>query len=268
MSSTDDFRLFQILNIIAVIFSIVMNSLANILPFFDITTGEVSDAFPSYFTPIGNTFVIWGVIYSLLLVFMVYQARPSQKGESYLKDIGVLYLLGALLNVGWLILFHYASVVPVMIVVTILPIGLFFLVLLWTYLRLGIGEKEVSRGVKLAVHLPVSVYIGWITVATVANIAAALNWLIPGIADDIQILLTVVVLAVVLLITLLMLIRKRDFAYGLVIVWATIGIAWKWTTVPLLFFAALGVAVIVFLTIILLPFIMKKKPVDFYMVRN
>jgi hypothetical protein len=268
MSSTDDFRLFQVLNIIAVLFSIIMNSLANILPFFGVNTGEVSDAFPNFFTPIGNTFVIWGVIYSLLLLFMVYQARPSQRSEAYLKEIGVLYLLGALLNVGWLILFHYTAVVPFMIVVTILPIGLFFLVLLWTYLRLGIGVKEVPRGVKLAVHLPVSVYLGWISVATVANIAAALNWLIPGIPADLQQILTVVVLGVVLLIAELVVIRRRDFAYGLVIVWAAIGIAWKWTTIPLLFFGAVAVALIVFFTIILLPFIMKKKITDFYMIRN
>ncbi len=268
MNSTDNFRLFQILNIIAVLFSIVVNSLANIVQFFGVTTGEVSDLFFNYFTPIGYTFAIWGVIYTLIFVFMVYQARTSQRSESYLKEIGFLYLLASIFNVAWLVMFHYAAVVPFIIVVDMVPILLFFLTLMWTYLRLGIGVKEVSRGVKLAVHLPVSVYFGWLSVALVANIAAALNFLIPGIPDPTQHLLTVVILAVVLLIALLTLFKRRDFAFGLVIVWATTGIAWKWTAIPLLFFTAAGVAVIVFVAILLLPLIMKKKIVDFYMVRD
>ena len=268
MNSDNNLRLFQIINVIAVLFSVTVNSLANILKFFGVTTGEVSDIFFNYFTPIGYTFAIWGVIYTLIFIFMVYQARPSQKNESYLKDIGFLYLLAAIFNVAWLVMFHYAAVEPFIIVVDLVPILLFFLTLMWTYLRLGIGVKEVPRGVKLAVHLPVSVYFGWLSVAIVANIAAALNFLIPGIPAATQQLLTAVVLAVVLLIALLTLIKRRDFAFGLVIVWATIGIAWKWTAIPLLFFTAAGIAIIVFLAILVLPFVMKKKFVDFYMVRN
>ncbi len=264
---TDNYKKFQIINIFAVVFTIVMNALANILPFNGVNTGTVADAFPNFFTPPGYVFAIWGVIYVLLFVFMVYQARKNQMNAEYLGKIGYLYLIGAVLNVAWLILFHYSyGNTPLLVWSELLIVG-FLVILLLTYVRLEIGIKEVPLGQKLGIHLPTSVYLGWISLATIANTAAVLNANLT-IAVDVQQIWTALVLVVALLISTLMIVLRRDIAYGLVVIWASTGIASKWMAIPLIFNTAIIVAVVVALLILIVPFIRKKNWIDYYLVRK
>lgn len=264
---SDNYKKFQIVNIFAVVFTIVLNLLANILPFNGVNTGQVADSFPNYFTPPGYVFAIWGVIYILLFVFAFYQAKKDQVNAAYLPKIGYLYLIGAFLNVGWLILFHYSVGNPLLLVVSELLIVGFLITLLLTYVRLEIGIKEVPLKEKLTIHLPTSVYLGWLSLATIANTAAVLNSNLT-IAVDVQILWTALVLVVALLISSLMIFLRRDIAYGLVVIWASTGIASKWISIPLIFNTALIVAIVVAILILIVPFIRKKNWVDYYLVRN
>jgi hypothetical protein len=247
-----------------------MNSLANILPFGGVTTGDAADRFFSYFTPAGYVFSIWGVIYTLLIVFVVYQARANQKGEEYLGKIGYLYLVGAFFNVTWLIAFHYAVDNNLLLLLTEpLILGL-LIVLLYTYVKLEIGVSEVPLNQKLAVHLPVSVYVGWISVATIANTASLLNEFLT-IPLETQYIWTALVLVVALILAIIMLVKRKDIAYALIVVWAAIGIYVKWTTVeviPLIFWTAMIVAIVTLLAIILIPLTMRKNPIHHYLVRN
>ncbi|MHA1906578.1 MAG: TspO/MBR family protein [Candidatus Thorarchaeota archaeon] len=261
-------KLLQWLNVIAVIGTILLNALANIIPFNGVSTGAVSDAFPNLFTPPGYVFAIWGAIYTLIFTFMVFQVRSSQRDESYLQDIGILYLIGAIVNISWLILFHYSFGNSALFLVTPILIALFLVILLVTYIRLGIGTKEVSIGQKLAVHLPISVYIGWISLATIANIASALNILIPGIPLDTQAIWTALIIIVALVLTLLMLFKRRDIAYALVVIWASVGIATKQAAVAIIAWTAWGAIAIILIAIILLPIIMKKNIKNYYLVRE
>jgi benzodiazapine receptor len=258
----------QIANVVAVVGSTMFNALVNIIPLNGITTGEVSNAYPNLFTPANYVFSIWGVIYTLLFVFMFYQIRTSQRDSQYLQDIGFLYLLSAVINIAWLTVFHYSYPAPNdLIILTAVPIFGLFLTLLYIYVRLGIGVREASRGVKLAVHLPLSVYLGWLSVATIANTASILNYLgrSPGIPIPIQETWTALVMAVAFLITFLMLVRRRDFAFGFVVIWATIGIAVKQVASPLIYFTALGVAVAILILIILLPLLKREGFSKYYM---
>jgi benzodiazapine receptor len=258
----------QIANVVAVVGSTVFNALVNILPLNGTTTAEVSNAYPNLFTPANYVFSIWGVIYTLLFVFMFYQIRTSQRDSQYLQDIGFLYLLGAVINIAWLMVFHYSYPAPNdLFILTAVPIFGLFLTLLYIYLRLGVGVKEASRGVKLAVHLPLSVYLGWLSVATIANTASILNYLgrSPGIPIPIQETWTALVIVVAFLITFLMLARRRDFAFGFVVIWATIGIAVKQAASPLIYFTALGVAVAILILIILLPLLKREGFSKYYM---
>ncbi len=268
MTSGINPKLLQMLNVIAVLATIIVNSLANIVRFNGVTTGEVSDSYFNYFTPAGYVFAIWGVIYVLLLVFMFYQVRSSQRGADYLKQIGVLYFFGALTNIVWLVMFHYSAGNPTLLLLTPFPIIALLVILLLTYTRLGIGTRQVSRNERLAVQLPISVYLGWISVATVANIASALNVLVPGIATDTQWIATAAMLVVALVLGFLMVYSRHDFAFGLVFIWAAIGIGVKHSAIWVISYTAFGAALIALLVIFLLPFIMKKRFVDFYMVRS
>jgi benzodiazapine receptor len=186
------------------------------------STAQISDANPTLVTPAGYVFSIWSIIYILLGIFVVYQALPTQKGRDFHEKIGWLFVLSCLFNIVWLFLwqFEYLSL-------SVIVMFLILATLIAIYLRLNIGKSAVSARERLAVHLPFSVYLGWITIASIANVATtlvSLGWDGFGISQETW---AVLVLIVALLITLIVVATRRDIAYGLVIIWAFIGIAVK-----------------------------------------
>jgi len=222
-------KLLQAGNILAMIVTIVINGLAVILPLNGKTTQELSDALPNLFVPAGLTFSIWGIIYILWVVFAVYQAQDFFKKEEtpmpFLSQISVLFILSGVANSAWIFAWHYQQVGLSLIIMIIL-----LLTLIAAYVRLNVGRASVPLKEKLFVHLPFSVYLGWITVATIANVTAFLvsvHWDGLGVSDVIW---TVLVVSVGTLITLLALSTRRDIAYSLVVIWALFGIYIKRTT--------------------------------------
>ena len=217
----DSDRRRQLAILAAFVVTVVVNGLAVVLPLNGQSTAEISDRYSTLVTPAGYVFAIWSVIYLLLLAFSVYQAFPGQRANPALRAIGYLPAVAGLLNSTWLVLWHYnvfALTVPVMV-------GL-LLTLILIYVRLGIGRQApASQAERLAVRLPWSVYLGWITIATIANVATTLVWLqwdAIGIAPEAW---AVAVLAVGVVIAAAVSATRRDLAYALVIVWAYVGIA-------------------------------------------
>ncbi|NHJ12390.1 MAG: hypothetical protein EAX95_01885 [Candidatus Thorarchaeota archaeon] len=264
MSSNNSRSLIQWLNLVFIFAMILVNILANVLPINGRLTYEISDYYPNLFTPPGFVFSIWFVIYTLLIVFAFYQFRPSERGKEYLQQIGPLYVIGAVINILWIFTFHYSYGVPELFVVTeFLIVGL-LIVLLLKYIRLQIGIQSVPRREKLGVHLPVSVYLGWISLATIASTASVLNLLIPGIPIATQEFWTAAVIIIALLITALMLILRHDFAFGLVVIWASYGITSANVAIPVIFYAALATVLAVALMILFLPFLRKTGYLEYY----
>ncbi len=231
----------QLVNLVVYAVTVVVNGMAVALPLNGQSTAEISDRFPVLVTPANYVFAIWSLIYTLLLVFSVYQALPSRATDPALRAIGYLPAMSGILNTVWIFLWHYnvfALTVPVMV-------GL-LLTLIVIYVRLGIGARQAtSRGETLAIRLPWSVYLGWITIATIANVATTLFWLDWdgfGIAAEVW---AVAVLAVGVAIAAANALLRRDVAYGLVIVWAYAGIAVKQADAPIVALAAATGAVIV-----------------------
>ncbi len=258
-------KILQILNILAIIATIIVNAVVEIIPVNGVTSKDVSDFYPSLFTPPGWVFSIWSVIYTLLIIFMIYQALPSQREASYLKTTVMFFVVGGLINTSWLILFHYAYNATGLYVFTPILIGLFLVLMLYTYIKLEIGKVNVPLKQKLVVHLPISVYAGWVSLAVIANIASVLNVVIPGIPIATQELWTALVIIVALVLAMLMLVIRRDAAYGLVVVWASFGISTIQMAVPLVYYTAVGTALIIVLAIILLPLITRKGFAKFYL---
>lgn len=275
MSSTKD-KLLPILNFVIILATIGVNALANILPINGVGTGDVANsvAYFNFFTPATYVFSIWGVIYFLLVVFGIYQLRPSERGKEYIGQIGGLFILNGIFNMLWIFVFHYSvafgdvtTPVREIFALSMVPMAFILITLLIIYVKLGVGIKSVPTNEKLAVHLPFSVYAGWISVAIIANTGSTINTFLT-IDEATQHLWTALVLVVALVITLLMLFLRRDFAFGLVVIWATVGIYAKHSTIQLIAIPALAVAVVVAVVILILPFIKKKNWVDYYLVRN
>jgi benzodiazapine receptor len=210
-------------NIVAFVATVIVNGLAGSTTLLGgVNTAEISDASPTLITPAGYVFSIWGIIYVLLGVFVIFQALPSQREKEYTKKIGWLFVLSSLANIVWLFLWQYE-----ILSVSVILMFLLLATLIAIYLRLNIGKSAVSFREKLAVHVPFSVYLGWITIASIANVAVFLvseNWDGFGISPETWATLIIIV---ALVITLLVLATRRDIAYSLVIIWALVGIAVK-----------------------------------------
>lgn len=250
----------QIANALSILAALTVNLLANIIPLNGVYTGVVSDYYYNMFTPPGYVFAIWGVIYILLGTFVVYEVRANQRDAPYLKDIGLWFVLGSLANAVWLFLFHYSYTNPPLLVLSMIPIVVLLLSLLMVYMRLGIGKKAVAMRERLAVHLPVSVYLGWISLATIANTASVFNdVLFPGISVDVQVLWTAAVIVVALLITLLMIVIRNEIAFPLVVIWASVGIAIKQMMYPAIYVTALSAVAIIAVATVLFAILRRRK---------
>jgi hypothetical protein len=220
-------KLRQISIIMTILATIVVNALANALPINGQNTGQISDRFHVYFVPAGYVFSIWGLIYLGLIAFAIFQALPSQRDNPRLRKTGWWIALGGLANLTWIFLWHYEQF-PLTVIAMLVLLG----TLIITYLGLDIGRSKVSAAEKWTARLPFSIYLGWITVATVANITSLLDylkWDRFGIAPEIWM---GIVLAAVLVITVLMNFSRRDVAYTAVILWALAGISVKFSGVP------------------------------------
>ena len=241
MEDVENARILQTVNVVGFIAVVAVNILANALPLNGKTTAELSDSYPNLFVPAGYVFAIWGVIYLLLLAFAVYQASPRRRGAMFLGKIGYLFGISCAANVVWIFLWHYE-----LVILSLVPMFVLLASLIAVYLRLDIGRGEPPREERLYVHLPFSVYLGWITVAPIANVVAALvsiSWDGLGLGE---VTWTVAIIAVAVILTLLNIHTRVDVGYALVIVWALGGIIVKQMTIQsIVTTAGLGIIAIV-----------------------
>ena len=217
----------QWLNILALILTVVVNGLANVLPLNGLNTGEISDRFDVYFVPAGYVFSIWGVIYLGLAAFAIYQALPSQRENPRLDNVGYWFVASSVANVTWLFLWHFEQ-----FVLSFFAMLAILSSLIMIYTRLEIGRSRVYLAERLFVRVPFSIYLGWITVATIANLTSVLyflNWSGWGISPEAW---TVVMLAAAGLIAAAVSLTRGDAVYLLVLIWALVGIAVKHAPTP------------------------------------
>jgi benzodiazapine receptor len=223
----------QIANLVTVLIALMVNILASTLPLNGQNTGEISDRFQVYFVPAGYVFSIWGVIYLGWIAFTIYQFQPSQKESPRLRRLGYLFAISNLFNAAWLFTWHYnAFGLSVLVMLTLLGL------LIASYLRLDVNRLAATRAERWSVDIPFSIYLGWITVATVANITDWLylvEWNGFGIPAQTW---AVIMLAVASLLGVLMTLTRRDAAYILVLVWSFVGIAVKQTPAPMVVLSA------------------------------
>jgi benzodiazapine receptor len=238
----------QGINVVVFVIIVAVNGLAGSTTLLNgRTSGDVSDLYPTLVTPAGYTFSIWGLIYTLLLVFIVYQVLPGNREKPFLRQVSFLFALSGILNVLWLFLWHYDMIPPsVMLMFALLA------TLIAIYLRLNIGKAAVPLREKACVHMPFSVYLGWITVATIANVAAALTSIGWGGGSIDGVTWALLVIAVALFVTLAVIATRKDAAYSLVIAWALAGITAKQIENQTIVLAAeVGIAIVLIAIVVM-----------------
>ncbi len=209
-----------LINLASVVATITVNALANILPFNGQNTGQISDRFKVYFVPSGYVFAIWGVIYLAWLAFCAYQLLPRNRTNPRFETLGYWFALSGLFNSLWLVAWHYNYfTLSLLVIIALLA------TLIMCYRRLNVGRTAASVLERWCVDAPFGLYLGWVSVATIANAADVLwisGWNGWGIAPQVW---TVIMLGVATLLGATVVWRRRDVIFPLVLVWAFVGIA-------------------------------------------
>lgn len=218
------------LNTAGLVLALVMNALANAVPLNGRNTGEISDSIPNLFVPAGITFSIWGLIYALLIILVIYQIRTaaaSADPNPPIDRLGIWFFISCLANASWIITWHWQLLWGSLVIMLIL---LCSLIVMHTRIRREFFEHEIGLPFKFAVSLPISIYLGWITVATIANVTAllvSLGWNRFGLSEEFW---TVGMIAIATIVYLLGIVLRRDIWFAAVGVWALAGIYLKRTS--------------------------------------
>jgi hypothetical protein len=245
----------RLANVLAVVATLVVNGLANALPLNGLTTGEISDGFQVYFVPAGYVFSIWGLIYLGLIAYGTYQILPAQQDNPRLRRTDGPFLIASLANIAWLFLWHYERFALTLVAMVVLLLSLIAI-----YLRMGIGRDKVPLAERLCARLTFSIYLGWVSVATIANVTSVLDyvgWSGWGIPPQVW---AVIMLVIGTILAWAMRLVRGDVAYDLVIVWAFVGIAIKHAAVPTVSIAAWITAALVVAAIIVGPLVRLRGP--------
>ncbi|MBW7458169.1 tryptophan-rich sensory protein [Paenibacillus sepulcri] len=219
MYNRNPYRLWNIVGLIAVL---IVNALAQYLPLNGKTTAELSAQYPVLITPSDYAFSIWMLIYVLLIGFVFYQLGSRTGDQPSVRSTGPWFFISCLFNIAWVFAWHYEHVrISVFIMIALL------LTLIILYQRIRTATSRPAAGEFIWVRLPFSLYFGWITVATIVNIAVGLyqaGWNGFGWSDA---LWAIVLLAAAWVLALIIGGVFRDPFYVLVFVWAFIAIALK-----------------------------------------
>jgi len=203
-------------------------------------TGEIADMFDVYLIPAGYAFSIWGLIYLALACFTVFQALRRHRDEPELNRIGKLFVLINIANALWLVAFHYLYFGVALVLMIVLLV-----LLIRTALVLDIGRHRAPTGRLVFAHLPFGIYLGWITVATAANVGQTLSswgWEGAPLTPEIW---AVIVFAAIVVISWAISLRRTNLPHAAVLVWALVAISVEYPDVALVSIGAIVAAVLV-----------------------
>eukprot|EP00344_Euplotes_crassus_P006957 CAMPEP_0197011522 /NCGR_PEP_ID=MMETSP1380-20130617/58831_1 /TAXON_ID=5936 /ORGANISM="Euplotes crassus, Strain CT5" /LENGTH=275 /DNA_ID=CAMNT_0042434287 /DNA_START=10 /DNA_END=837 /DNA_ORIENTATION=+ len=213
---------YQVSNVLSFIGVVIINILSSFGALGQ-TNPEVSDKYMTRFTPAGFTFAVWGVIYFFCAVFVIYQALPRNRNSRVLfVSIGPFFIISCILNIIWSIVFAQEWIWASAPILTLI-----FLSLLAPYLRIGIGRSRtaVSPADFFCIHVTFSIYLAWVTLATIVNWSVALSG--PGEWDGSPWTASgwsILLMGIVVVLTILTLATRKDGAFGLVVAWGLFGI--------------------------------------------
>ncbi len=213
------------ISVVAYLFMIGLNILGNVLPLGGLTTGEISDKYPSLISPAGYTFSIWGAVYILLFLFVVYQlGLIKNRNEKLMPElyslIRILFVISSLCNAAWIIAWHYEYLALALMLSVIILICLILI-------NKHMYAEELSLAEKLFIRFPFGIYFSWISVATVLNttvLLVSIRWSGFGVS---ALIWSIIVIILATLLTVVVSLKLRSIAYIVPVLWAFGGIMTK-----------------------------------------
>lgn len=220
---------YRILNPIFYVIVIVMNALSSVGGLNGNTQGNISDSYPNSFVPAGWAFSIWGPIYIWLGAFCIYTAvlPKSTDAAKILTGVGPWFIISCIFNIAWIVTFIFATPLAV-------SISTIWLFLLLASLLVIVVKTDSWRSVRTSlwdfwiVDVAFSMYAGWCTVASIANVVISLSgglgwdgspWNAEG--------WSALMIGVAAAINIAVLASRTDAVFALVFCWAAAAIADK-----------------------------------------
>lgn len=214
-----------LINWLLLILVLTVNTLANVLPINGMNTGQISGLYPNYFVPAGFTFSIWSIIYLLIIGYTtqvtLYEIRyqPDEATKNYINIVNPYFQLTCIWNAGWILAWHYLQMT-----ISLLIMLAFLVTLILLFIKAYPLTRDMQGRRKFWLWTPFTVYLGWISVATIANVTALLvkmRWDGAGIAAYQW---SAIMIIIAMILALFFVFSKRTIAPALVIAWALWGI--------------------------------------------
>jgi hypothetical protein len=218
-----------VLNFVFFVIAFAVSNLSQSKIFGGVTNADISNKYPTVFTPAGITFAIWGLIYLSLFGFTIYhlikayQADEQAEANQTLLKIGNLFIINNIATTFWVFAFAYEFLLLSMILIVIQLITLLLI-----SIRLNIFDVHKSFNNKLFTQFPLSIYFSWLCVATIANISVylvSIGFKGNEYFGENEFAMVLVIIAI--LISFFITTVKRNPFFGLVTVWALYGIQLK-----------------------------------------
>ena len=210
-------RAWRWLTALAILSNIYLNYYSNTHPFAGQTMGVVSAKYPTLLTPAGYAFSIWGLIFLALVVYAVWQLLPRQREISLPDAIAKPLTLASIATGVWVMLFAYELI--------LLSVGMMLLILGSLIVAYGRTRRRIfAEAAPALAGVPFSLYLGWISVASVINITIGLRQLGWQTAEGVSVVLTLVLIFMVVALGLIMSRVFRDMVFPLVVAWALVAI--------------------------------------------
>lgn len=223
-------KILSVANLIALLVQIVLSYATQFKLLNEKDVGEISQQYNSLFTPSGTTFAIWGVIYTALLGFCIWHmyiafTKPTHHASNQdLQRIGSWFIINNILTSVWLLVWTNSQIAAATILIFCQLVSLIII-----HFKVGIHQPASTSSSKIFTQFPLSIYFGWIIIATIANTAiylVSINWSGSGL-NYTPVSWTKIMIAVAVLIVLLVVFIRRNVFFGLVAVWAFYGIVNK-----------------------------------------
>ncbi len=241
--------LLPLLTLVAIIAAFVVNVWSNIFPLGGLSIGDISNTVfkDVLIIPANYAFAIWGLIYLGLFAFGVYQILPTQRNNPYLRKAGLFLIIASIAQIAWVYLF-------LLRMFTLSVVAMLFILVPLIGAVLQLRLVNPNRSYRWYARIPISIYLGWISVATIVNVACALfasGWNGGGISPTTW---TIIMVLIAISLASIMTTKYQDIAYSGVTIWALIAIAIKHSSnLALLTVTISGAVALLILIILLLP---------------
>jgi hypothetical protein len=210
-------RAWRWLTALAIVGNIALNYYSNTHPFAGQTMGMVSAKYPTLLTPAGYAFSIWGLIFLALTIYAVWQLLPAQRLISLPDALAKPLTLASIATGVWVVLFAYELILP--------SVGVMLLILGCLIVAYGRARRRIfADAAPVLAGVPLSLYLGWISVASVINITIGLRQLGWQTAEGASVTLTLGLIVLVVALGLIMSRVFRDMVFPLVVAWALVAV--------------------------------------------